>query len=286
VDLHVHTTASDGTDTSAAVVRSCIHHGVSIVAVTDHDTLDGIPAAVAAGTETGVTVLPGIEISAGFEGQSIHILGLGIGRPDRSFQEMLHRIREGRTQRNPRIIQKLRLLGFGLTEDDVSACAGGDILGRLHIAKAMVNRGFVDSIDDAFTHYLVRGGRAYVERYRPDAADAITRIREIGGVPVLAHPGLMRYDGNPARLSAWIGTLKSMGIEAIETHYYGHTEAVFKTLRALAETHDLLESGGSDYHGIHKTSQLGRGCVGRPVTAGFVAPLLKRLAQSAAGVWS
>ncbi|MBN1296800.1 PHP domain-containing protein [bacterium] len=277
VDLHIHTTASDGTDAPADIVKMAAERSIRILAVTDHDTIDGLPEAIAAGKRLGVTVIPGIEISAGFDGQSVHILGLGIRSPDPAFLAMLQRIREGRNTRNPRIIHKLQLLGYPVTVEDVQACAGGDILGRLHIAQALVNRGLVPSIDHAFSHLLVRGGAAYVERYRPDAAEAADHIRHSGGQPVLAHPGLMRFDGDLHRLHGYIVRLKAMGLDAMETHYSGHSRSVYAALKQFARELSMIESAGSDYHGGHKSSQLGIGCCGEPIDAGDVEPLLKRV---------
>lgn len=277
VDLHIHTTASDGTDAPAAVVRMCKERNVGIIAITDHDTVDGIEEAYRTGKTCGLRVIPGIEISAGFKKHSIHILGIGIGDPDTAFHDMLRNIRNGRQDRNPRIIAKLRQLGFSLTEEDVRRCAGGDILGRLHIARAMVNRGYVQTIEQAFKRYLVRGGSAYVERFRPDAREAIESIVRIGGLPVLAHPGLLPFDQNLRRLESWIVDLKALGIEAIETHYFGHSHEICSVLTAIAARHHLLVSGGSDYHGSHKPNQLGLGCCGRKITRDFAGPILERL---------
>ncbi|HPQ40512.1 MAG TPA: hypothetical protein PLV45_09080, partial [bacterium] len=187
------------------------------------------------------------------------------------------KIRDGRDNRNPRILRKLGQLGYPLADADVRQCAGGEILGRLHIAQAMVNRGYVRTVDQAFRHFLVRGGRAYVERFRPDAAEAIAAIRRIGGVPVLAHPGLLPFDKDLLRLESWITQLQSLGMEGIESHYYGHSDEMFRFLTGVAERHGLLVSGGSDYHGGHKPNQLGRGCCGRRITRDFSGPMLERL---------
>jgi len=279
VDLHIHTSASDGTKSPENIVDMAIENKLSVIAVTDHDTTASVPAALSYTENKDISVIPGIEISTSFAGQSIHILGLGINHTNEQFQKVLEKIQHGRNMRNPRIIQLLNIAGLDLTLQDALDCAGGKILGRLHIAQAMLNKGYVQSIDHAFKRFLTKGTIAYVERYRPDPDEATSLIKDAGGVPVLAHPGLMKFD-NISTLKSHIKRLKNMGIEGIETHYPTHSPELFSSLSEIAEELNLLETGGSDYHGMHKPNRIGFGCAGKPITAGFAKPFLERFISS------
>lgn len=283
VDLHIHTSASDGTDSPQTIIDLAEAHNLSVIAITDHDTFAGVEEAVACGTPRGIHVVPGIEVSAGFQGKSIHILGLGIRKVSPDFQSMLNRIRQGRKDRNPRIIQKLNLLGLDISVDDVAACAKGDIVGRMHIAQAMVSKGFVKNMDQAFRQYLARGAGAYVERFRPEADVAITMIRDAGGVAVLAHPGLIKVNGDLSLLKKQIITLKSLGLQALESHYPLHSGSMFKFLSDTAEELNLMQTGGSDFHGNRKTNTLGIGTDGKRISQAFVEDLLNTISVKLGG---
>ncbi|MCD4653977.1 PHP domain-containing protein [bacterium] len=278
VDLHLHTSASDGSNSPEEVVNLAADNNVSIIAITDHDTMVAVPRAIAQGKQRGLSVIPGIEISASYNSESVHILGLGIKKVNNGFRETLKKIHDGRLTRNPRIVQNLNIAGMDLTLKDVQDCAGGDIIGRPHIAQAMLNKGYVETTDQAFKQYLIRGAKAYVERYRPDVLKATTLIREAGGIPVLAHPGLMKYE-NFSVLKNHIQSLKKLGIEALETHYPCHSPTVFSILSQFAREFDLLETGGSDFHGIHKPNRIGLGCDFEKIPFSFARPFLERLGK-------
>ena len=277
MDLHVHTSASDGTDSPEKVVALAAKRGLSVLAVTDHDTMAGIPGALQTGKDFAIQVIPGIEISADFNGQSVHILGLGLHKLSNTFRDLLENIQDGRKNRNPRIVSKLQQLGLDMSIEDVEACAGGEVIGRLHIAQAMTNKGYVESVEHAFKQYLTRGSKAYVERFRPSAAQAIEIIKDSGGITVLAHPGYMNYNNHLGTLKKHILTMKRLGLDALESHYPSHTRAVFDFLNNLAIQENLLLSGGSDYHGHHKPNQLGMGFDNGIITEEDVKPLLERL---------
>ncbi len=277
VDFHIHTSASDGTDSPREVVDIAAGLGIAVIAITDHDTLDGLDAAQKQGEIAGVRVIRGIELSAEFMDQSAHILGLGIGEPDREFREILGTIIDGRENRNPRMVQQLNLLGMELTMDDVRVFAEGQVIGRVHIARAMIHRGYVADMDEAFRKYIARGKPAYIDRYRLSVEDAVAMIHRIGGIAVVAHPGLLRSGENIDEFQSQLIQLKAMGIDGVETHYPTHCEAFFQNASRIALDMKLLESGGSDYHGSFKFNRIGYGAQNRPILAEYLSPLPNRL---------
>ena len=277
VDFHLHTNASDGTDSPVEVVEKAVAEGLLAIAVTDHDTLAGIVAAETCAANRDITVIQGIELSAEFEDQSVHILGLGLRQPDAGFREILQKIADGRTHRNPRIVRNLNQLGYELTMDDVRVFAEGDIVGRVHIAQAMLQRGYVKSIEEAFSRFIARGKPAYEDRFRLSVENAARMIRQAGGVSFLAHPGLLPSASEPAAFRRQIIKLKEMGIDGVETHYPLHDERFFRHVESLTRELGLLESGGSDYHGAVKVNRMGFGSADRPITAGYLLPLLIHL---------
>jgi 3',5'-nucleoside bisphosphate phosphatase len=277
VDLHIHTAISDGADSPAAIVDKAAAAGLSIIAVTDHDTTDGLKEAQIRGVERGVSIVRGIELSAEYLGHSVHILGLGIGEPDGLFNEMLQTVLQGRKTRNPWIIHKLNKLGFRITLNEVQQIASGDIVSRPHIAEVMMRRGYVADIDEAFQRFLNRGRPAYHERYRPAVSEATDAIHRMGGIALPAHPGLMRFDHRPDDLMYHFKRFKEMGIDGIETHYPTHSSIFMERLSSIAHDLNLFESGGSDYHGAMKPNQLGIGTGNRPIICADLAPLLEQL---------
>lgn len=284
MDLHIHTTFSDGSETPETVVDMAADSGLTLIAVTDHDTIGGLERAEKQALKRGIHLLRGIEISADYADQSVHILGLGIKKANDSFIAMLEKITGGRASRNPKIVQKLNELGFALSMKEVRDIAAGDIVSRPHIAEAMVRKGYVKTIDEAFAKFLNRGKPAYLDRYRPSVPEATAMIRSMGGVSILAHPGLLRFNSTTDLLKFHILRLQSQGIEGIETHYPSHSRSVKLHLTIIAQKLNLLESGGSDFHGCFKSNRLGFGTDDQPITGDFLGPLLERLGM-AAGVF-
>ncbi len=277
VDLHVHTSVSDGSDLPASVVDIAADAGLSIIAVTDHDTTTGLKEAETRGVQRGISVIRGIELSADYLGHSVHILGLGIGEPDHLFDAMIQKVLDGRKERNPKIIRSLNEIGYQITLNEAAAIADGDILSRPHIAAAMLQRGYVSSIEEAFKRFLNRGRPAYHERYRPSVMEATEAIHRLGGLALPAHPGLMRFDHRHDDLLYHFTRFKEMGIDGIETFYPTHSETFRQTLSGIARKLDLLESGGSDFHGRFKPNLPGIGIDGMPIRCSDIAPLLERL---------
>jgi len=248
IDLHVHTTASDGTMSPTEMVRHARSCGLSAVAVTDHDTVEGVAEALAVGVEVGIEVVPGIEISAEHNLGTLHVLGYYICHDDPCFLERISVLQQARNERNPLIIDRLREAGIAITMEQVEHEAATGQVGRPHFAKVMVQQGYVRTVREAFDRYLKKGARAYVDKYRfaPDAA--IGCIRDAGGVAVLAHPSILGRQGS-AVLQDLVAELSACGLQGIEVYYPEHSPRQQKLYQSLASRFDLVETGGSDFHG-------------------------------------
>ncbi len=258
IDLHTHSMASDGSMSPAELVRHAHEKGLSALALTDHDTVDGVQEALEEGERLGVEVIPGIEISVDYKPE-MHILGYF---PNlyayNSIRNELEVIRQGREARNLKIISRLNGLGIDITTEEIKSEALGDVTGRPHIARVLVNRGFVKSIDDAFNKYLGREGLAYFKRFELKPEQGIQAIRRAGGLPVLAHPVFLRktYD----EMDKLLGELKGFGLAGIEALYSDHTREDTGNFLRLAIKHGLIVTGGSDFHGSFKPGmELGTG---------------------------
>ncbi len=251
IDLHVHSTASDGSFPPAEVVRNAKAGGLAAMALTDHDTVDGLAEAVAAGEREGVEVIPGVEISAQCPGGTMHILGLFVDYHNGRLDERLAVLKQARIDRNPQIIAKLNALNIPITMARVEEISGGGQVGRPHIARALMEAGYVKSIQEAFDTFLRMGGKAYVSKYRFPPAEALTMIREAKGIPVLAHPFTLGL-GSAFALKNRLVELKGQGLAGIEVFYSEHTPEQEALYLKLARELDLLITGGSDYHGLNK----------------------------------
>src|SRR5262249_45018831 len=250
IDLHLHTTHSDGSLSPAEVLRLAHKAGVTALAITDHDIVAGIPAGPAVGADLGIEIISGVEISSRFGNSELHILGYCIRWQDSELIQQLAALRESRHRRNPQIIEHLRALGLDITYEEVRALAGTDAIGRPHIARLLMDKHFATSAKDAFDRYLAEGRPAYVARELPVPADAIGWIRAAGGVAVLAHPTWANVSGEG--LNSLLTTLKAQGLGGIEGHYSTHTKRQTMDYLDLAKRLDLLVTGGSDFHGITK----------------------------------
>jgi predicted metal-dependent phosphoesterase TrpH len=248
IDLHAHTTASDGDQSPTELVARALAAGLTAIAVTDHDTTTGLHEAIEAGKRLGVEVVPGIELSAEVGRGQCHLLGFLIDPDNMPLISRLQYVVDMRNNRNAHIIERMRSeLGFDVTLDEVEALAGGEIVARPHFARVMVNKGYVASMQEAFDIYLGKGGKAYVERIRLSPEEAIALIHGAGGVAVLAHPNNLKR--NQAETEAEIKLLVSQGLDGIEARYNKHTPEDTTRYRALADRLGILTSGGSDFHG-------------------------------------
>lgn len=264
VDLHIHTSASDGTHTPHEILHMASQIGLQAIAITDHDTTDGARLAAACEISGALSFLAGVEISSKAPpkvagGGSLHILGYGIDVGDPALQRALDELQRARANRTPAIVTQLNRLGIGISLERVAAEVGSATPGRPHVAKVLVEMGVVATIDEAFDRYLGKNRPAYVDKYRLDCRHAIDLIRGAGGVPVLAHPYLVKCD-HARELPTLLANLHSMGLMGVEVYYPEHPRMFIDQLVALAQRYDLLVTGGTDFHGeLTPGIQLGRG---------------------------
>jgi predicted metal-dependent phosphoesterase TrpH len=257
VDLHIHTTASDGTLTPTEVVRLALQNGLSAIAITDHDTTEGLEEALTAAEGTGLEVVPGVELSAEHASGEAHILGYFVDCRDEALQEMLGVLRRARRERAQKMIWKLAGMGVTVSWGRVQEIAGDrSAFGRPHIAEALRERGYVDSINDAFCRYIGLDGPAYVARYKLTPAQAVEIIRAAGGLPVLAHP--WRQRDMVVRLSA-------CGLVGLEAYYPRYSDEERRELVSLGEQYGLVVTGGTDFHGYEDNGDLTVGDVAVPL---------------------
>ena len=242
VDLHSHTTASDGVLPPRELVRLAARHGVRVLAVTDHDSTSGLPEAMAEAANHAIEIVPGLEINCDVPGSEIHVLGYHVDWQADWFEAFLAEQRAERRARVHRIVERLGELGVALTAEEIFAICKEGSPGRPHVAQAMVNRGHVKSVREAFDKYLRADGPANVPRRRLTPVEAVAVIRRAHGVPVLAHPGLANRD-------EMIPELVEAGLAGIETYYPEHSAGQIEAYRGLCRQHDLVATGGSDYHG-------------------------------------
>ncbi len=248
-DLHLHTTASDGTLTPRRVVEAAAEAGFSTIAITDHDTTAGLAEALTAGAALGIEVIPGIELSA-LDGElEVHILGYHIDPDNPALKQITAKISHARSNRAVGMVEKLNGLGVHITLKRVKELAGNEVIGRPHIARAMLERGYISDQKEAFTsEYIDRGGKAYVERYKLTVREAIRVIKEAGGIAVLAHPGYLS-DRKKRLGTEDISRYKEWGLQGIEVYYSHHKDAQITEYHQIAERESLLITGGSDCHG-------------------------------------
>lgn len=248
IDLHMHTTASDGASSPAELVEKCIELDLETIAVTDHDNVTSVAKVQQLGQEKGLKVIPGIEIST-YRGEAeYHILGYFIDPKNDSLLGLTEAILDSRVERTHKIIEKLTEMGYPLEFKDVKKYATGVSLGRPHIARAMIEKGYIEEIGDAFTEeFIAGGGRAYVEKKNVLPVEAIEVILKAGGLPVIAHPYIINH--GEALDKKEIARLKKVGLKGVEVYQTKHDEKITKKYKKIAEELGLLITGGSDYHG-------------------------------------
>ncbi len=251
VDLHSHSTASDGSDSPTEVVRLATECGLSSLALTDHDTQEGIPAAMSAATSSGLELIPGVELSLDYDRGGMHLVVLWLPPGRGPLQDRLAELRSGRDSRNLLIVERLTSLGLPVTIEEVAEEAGGGSVGRPHIAAVMVARGYVPDLRTAFEVWLGNGRPAYVGRARLGPEEAINLARESGGVPVLSHPHTLGIT-TAAEMADLLTRLRSAGLVGLEAIYSGYRRHERDGYADLARRFGLLPSGGSDYHGTYK----------------------------------
>ncbi len=273
VDLHMHSTASDGVYTPTEVVQIALTNQMDIIALTDHDNVNGLAEARQAAAEK-LEVLPGVELSTEEDQKDRHLLGYLFEPDNEPFLTMLVELRDARVSRADRIVQKLAALGVNVSLERVYALAGAGSVGRPHIARAMLEQGYVSSLQEAFDKYLEDGGPAFVPHYRLAPADAIQLLHQAGGIAVLAHPG--RLDGDYHQI---LESLVPVGLDGIEVYYPDHTPEIVRDLRQLAARHNLVMTVGSDFHRREGDGSARIGTVKVPPDVDIVGPLRERAAR-------
>jgi predicted metal-dependent phosphoesterase TrpH len=248
IDLHAHTVYSDGTFTPAESVSLALERELTTLAITDHDSTEGLPEAFRAADGTALEMVPGTEFSTVWDGQGVHVLAYWPDLEHEEFQTELRRLREDRFTRGERMVGRLRDLGYPVTFERVSEIAGGGAIGRPHVARALVEAGVIAETDEAFTPELIgSGGRAYIEKHALDPLAALALIKRAGAVAVIAHPGLWR-EGLGVR-DELIEELAANGLDGIEAAHTDHTPEMESRYREMARRLDLVATGSSDCHG-------------------------------------
>ena len=257
IDLHVHTTCSDGTLSPEKVVRLAASEKIGVLAITDHDNIDGIQRAKVEAQKFGIKIIPGIECSTTFDTGKRHILGYHIDPANEDMIQYVKTSQNDRIEKINRILEKLGRLGFKLSFHDVKKFSNGNSIGRLHIAQAMLEKGYVDSLGEAFKLYIGKGCPAYASVKSFSIEDVIAIIKSAGGIPVIAHPFQMN-NGDRMAVAKEINHLITLGIEGIEVIYPEHYYNENYFLVMLAFDKELFVTCGSDFHGTNKKIQLGR----------------------------
>lgn len=278
IDLHVHTTASDGTLSPWEVVRLAASIGLAAVAVTDHDTMAGVPEALEAGKAFQIEVIPGIEISTGYRGADIHVLGYGLDWNAPALTPVLEWVQKDRQRRNEKMMERMRADGVAVSMEELSARIPGASIGRPHLAQVLMQQGRASSVSDAFERYLSPGRPYYQPRTYIPMAEAVEVIRSCKGAAVLAHP--LQYGYSSPGLRALVAYAAGVGVSGMEVYYTGYTAAQRRELLCLAAELGLFVTGGSDFHGENKPSiQLGKGHGQLSVPTACLESLKQHLSQ-------
>lgn len=262
VDFHLHTTASDGALSPAQLVALAASQGLEVIAITDHDSVEGIEEALeAARPYPGLTIIPGVEVSTDIPGDEVHILGYFVDHRSPNLQAALAQQRAYRLERAQKMVDKLAGLGLPISLERVLELAGRGSVGRPHIAQALLEKGYISSLSQAFNQYIGRNGPAYVEKEKITPAQVVSLVSQGGGLPALAHPADM------LNLETQLVDLKAAGLAGLEAYYSGYSSQTSRRLEALAHRFGLLTSGGSDYHGLNQSQEGLPGSVAVPERA-------------------
>lgn len=247
IDLHVHSTFSDGSMSPVELVEFAKKKGLTALSITDHDTIDGTSQAQQAGIQMGLEIVPGVEISVNYKEYTVHLLGYYFQPFNNDFNKALHTLQQGRLRRNVKILAKLAQLGVSISENELSKISQIGQTGRPHIARLLVKKNVVKNMDEAFTQYLGMGAVAYTPRLVFDAEEAMRLIQHAGGIAVLAHP--LQVEKSGTRLEDAIAGLVAEGLDGIEAYYPTHSKKQKKMFLEMAKRNNLIVTGGSDYHG-------------------------------------
>ncbi len=254
IDLHVHSTASDGTYTPAELIDLAIQKNLIALAITDHDTVDGLSEGMRYAEKKGFDLIPGIEFSIEYTGGSFHLLGLFVDHENSELVRVSQKLKRLRFERIERIIEDLRSHGVDISTSDLDVLAGSS-LGRPHVARALVSKGYGIDINDIFRKFLVKGKPGYVKKEKISLDEAIRVVKQSGGITSIAHPISLNC-GSFYDFDEMIGQIAERGVDGIEVYSSMHTRKEVKEFRCIAARYKLLETGGSDFHG-DKESELG-----------------------------
>ena len=271
VDLHLHTTASDGTLTPTQLVHLCAERGLRVICISDHDTTNGLPEALqAAAAYPDLAIIPGIELSTDIPGSEIHILGYFVDHYDEHLQSILNDFRDGRRSRGRQMVENLNAMGVAISWERVQEIAGDASIGRPHIAQALVEGGYVQYPKDAFDKYIGRNGPAYADRVKLTPADAVRMLLDRGALPVMAHPTYSASKSDRGAVDSLPGILADLtaaGLVGMEVYYGDYTPEQVEWLRGLADDFGLIPCGGSDYHASGNPGEPQPGSVGPPMSS-------------------
>ncbi len=276
VDLHTHSVYSDGTATPAELIDMAAARHLKGLALTDHDTVDGVRETIRLGRKKKIEVVSGLEISAIHNGCSLHILGYGIDPENSELSRWLERVQHGRIERNTKILKKLTAMGIDISSEEVAAVSRCGQTGRPHIARLLIEKGCVKTMNDAFKFFLGKNKPAWCSRFSYTAAETIDIIHQAGGVAVLAHPG--QLDPGMKIQPQIVRELVERRLDGLEIYYPSHSRKVQKWLKGLAKQHNLLVTGGSDYHGSNRAGGLAGSAGGICPPDSIMAALKQRLA--------
>jgi 3',5'-nucleoside bisphosphate phosphatase len=283
IDLHMHSSFSDGSHTPEELIEEAVRHNITAVALTDHDTVRGIPRFLNAAVGSGIQGIAGVEISTAFPHGELHLLGYMINHKDPVLGVQLDWIRNARQARNEEILHKLNKLGLHLSWRDVRVYAGQHVVGRPHFARAMVARGYVGSVKEAFRQYLSRGAPAYAKRRSLSPQEGIEVITGAGGVAVLAHPCTLKLE--ESELWEVLQEMQRLGLGGLEVYYPAHQATQIERFKAMADELGLVATGGTDYHGQHTPDlKIGHGYGGLNVPDEIIEQLLAKKESQRANV--
>ena len=276
VDLHTHSIYSDGSSTTAELVELAIGNGLQGLALTDHDTVEGSVEIKELGEKAGLIIINGVEISTTLQQRTLHILGYGIDPNSPALQQWLLPLQAGRAERNTMILAKLQALGIDISADELNQVSSCGQTGRPHFARLLIQKKVVNSFDAAFRQYLGRNKPAWSGRFSYSAAETISMIHQAGGLAILAHPG--HIDTEMRTQPRLIQELVLRGLDGIEIYYPTHTRKMMKRLKAIAREHELVVTGGSDFHGFSRPAhQLAGSVQGFCPPASIIDDIMTRL---------
>ena len=266
IDLHVHSTASDGTFSPSELIDMAEKLDLAAIALTDHDTVSGLAEFLKRAETSSVNAVPGVEVAVSWNYREPHILGLWVRDDCPELNSLLEEIRDNRHKRNDKIIEKLAENGYNITVDEIKEIGKGESIGRPHIAATLVKKGYFKTVKDVFSSCLARGGTGYVGRVLPDPKTAIEAIHKAGGMAFWAHP-VHRHNSNTRDLFSNLKYLKSLGLDGVEAYYSQFSQGQHETLMKYAKELNMAVCGGSDFHGTNQPDVVlgkGRGSLSIP----------------------